>query len=64
MMDAWVSVKERLPEDEVWVRCKTKDRTFLGFYCGKLHGSCWFAPDHQHPGNVRVVYGVTHWRPK
>ena len=63
-MDAWVSVKERLPEDEVWVRCKVQGKSFLGFYCGRVHPTCWFAPDHQHPGNLRVVYGVTHWRPK
>ena len=64
-MDPWYSVKERLPEDEVWVRCKTKDgRTFRGFYCGRVHRACWFAPDHKHPGNLRAVYGVTHWRPK
>lgn len=61
----WISVKDRLPEDEVWVRCKVPgSKPFLGFYCGRLHGSCWFRADYQHPGNVRTVYGVTHWRPK
>ena len=64
-MGTWVSVKAQLPEDEVWVRCKTKDgRSFLGFYCGRVHSSCWFAVDRQHPGNLRVVNGITHWRPK
>lgn len=61
----WTSVKEQLPEDEKWVRCRTKDgHTFRGFYCGRLHGSCWFRPDWDNPGHLRVVYGVTHWRRK
>lgn len=58
----WVSVKDRLPEDDVWVRCKTREGKIIrAMYCGKLHSTCWFTRNWEQPGALRTVYGITHW---
>lgn len=56
----WISVKERLPDEEVVVETKIDDGSFIrNIQELKRRGKLWFTPN----GSMYVYYIPTHWRP-
>ena len=56
-MPNWIPTRDRLPPDEVLVRCRDANgNKFEAFYCSRVHSTCWFR-------NGRVCHPPTHWKP-
>lgn len=59
-MATWYSPREKLPEDDVPVRCKDrKGRIWIGAYCGRVHKDFWYplyAPN-------RLCQKPAYWQP-
>jgi len=53
----WISVKERLPSNNIVVQVKLGSRRIVTKL--KRNGNLWFLPD----GSMYVYYTPTHWMP-
>lgn len=53
----WISVKERLPENNVVVHARMNERRVVTDL--KRNGNLWFLPDE----SMYIYYAPTHWKP-
>ena len=51
-MSEWISVKERLPDEDTWVLVYSRQGSYMNLKVDYIHGGKWF--------NSMLV---THWRP-
>lgn len=67
-VDRWISVKDRLPEENILVLCYARSTTGEGnnYFLGALaHGEFWFLKvnDIGHVSCPVLHWEVTHWQP-
>lgn len=68
LIDRWISVKDRLPEENILVLCYARSTTGEGndYFLGALaHGEFWFLKvnDIRHVSYPVLHWEVTHWQP-